>query len=146
MLSRNWFGYGNRWPALRTDLERLQEEMSKLYSGAMRTIAPEYPAVNVWANADAAVVTIELPGVATEDLDISVVGSALTVKGKRDTNGESGKHHRRERVYGSFSRAIDLPFEVDQEKIDAKLANGILNITLPRAEADKPRKIKVKAV
>lgn len=132
------------------EMERLRREMNRLFSNLpARTEwgAPTYPAMNVWTNEEGAVVTAEVPGVNPEDLDISVVGDTLTVSGKRDsdTTEEDVRYHRRERGQGAFKRSFQLPFTVEAGKVEADFENGVLHITLPRAEADKPRKITVKA-
>jgi HSP20 family protein len=102
--------------------------------------------MNVWAYEDGAVVTAELPGVNTEDIDISVVGDTLTLTGSRqpDELKEDETYHRRERGYGRFTRAFQLPFQVEADKVEAIFEQGVLHISLPRAEADKPKKIAIK--
>ena len=147
MLGRP-FGTRRRWTW--DEADRLRREMNQLFSDwpvTRRTsAAPCYPAMNVWVNNDGAVVTAELPGVDPADIDISVVQSTLTVSGNRQREEEEGKsYHRRERSCGSFTRSFELPFEVEAEGVDATLEKGVLNITLPRAEADKPKKISIKA-
>lgn len=132
------------------DMERLRREMDRLLTATPSwsglSGAPCYPAMNVWTNEDGAVVTAELPGFAPEAIDISVVGNTLTVSGERQPEevGEGGSYHRRERSCGRFNRSFQLPFEVDASKVDASLENGVLNVTLPRAEEDKPKRITVK--
>jgi HSP20 family protein len=128
------------------EMTRLQEEMNRLFT---RTREPggNFPAVNLWASQESAVVTAELPGVEQGDLDISVVGDTLTIRGSRNP-GESGdgiNYHRRERGYGRFVRALQLPFRVEPDEVSANLKGGTLSITLPRAQADRPRKIEVKS-
>ena len=102
--------------------------------------------MNVWTNEDGAVVTAELPGVAPEDIDISVVNETLTVTGTRSPEEvEGATYHRRERTYGRFTRSFQLPFQIDGEKVEASFEHGVLHIHLPRSEADKPRRITIKA-
>jgi len=134
--------------SVRRDMRRLQREVSDLIS---RTDTPGrsavYPAFNLWSNSEGAVITAELPGVVLDDLDISVVGDTLTVKGSRrsEPRQEGETYHRRERGLGSFARVVQLPFRVETEDVWATLKNGVLQITLPMAEADRPRKIQVKS-
>jgi HSP20 family protein len=132
-------------------MERLRQEMNRLFQDwptqARWVEAPAFPAMNVWTNEGSAVVTAELPGLDPEDIDISVVNDTLTLKGKRDADecDQETRFHRRERGCGSFTRAFQLPFQVEPGKVEAKFEKGVLSITLPRAEADKPRKIAIKA-
>jgi HSP20 family protein len=132
-------------------MERLQREVNRLFSDSFslaggRT-APSYPAMNVWTNEEGAVITAELPGVNPEDIDISVVGDTLTLAGNRkpDELQEGERYHRRERSYGRFSRTFQLPYQVEPDKVEAVFEKGVLQISLPRAEVDKPKKIAIKA-
>jgi HSP20 family protein len=103
--------------------------------------------MNVWTNQDGAIVTAELPGVASEDIDISVQGDTLTLRGccQGGALEEGAVYHRRERGRGDFTRSIQLPFQVAGDQVEATFAKGVLSISLPRAEADKPTKITIKA-
>ncbi len=123
------------------DMDRMQRRMNRQYRPA-----PTFPAMNIWTNEEGAVVSAELPGVKVEDLDISVVGETLTISGSRELEqaGENSRYHRQERGYGSFTRTIELPFQVEPEQVEASYKNGVLKISLPRAAADKPKKISVK--
>ncbi|MEO5359427.1 MAG: Hsp20/alpha crystallin family protein [Nitrospirota bacterium] len=134
-----WHGYN----ALQNRLRQMQDEMQRLVSGERP--APEYPAINLWTNEEEVLLTAELPGVNTEDIDITVVGKTLTLKGARkaEETGENDCCHRRECRYGNFARVIELPYEIEGDKVSAKFDNGILTVTLPRAEADKPKKITI---
>jgi HSP20 family protein len=139
-----------RYPTPWREVDRLQREMNRLfedYYPARIRRAPTYPAMNVWSNDEGLFITAEVPGVSNEDIDISVVGDTLTLTGNRkpDEIDENTRYHRQERGYGNFSRSVQLPFPVDVSKVDATFHNGVLSITLPRAEEDKPRKIAVKS-
>jgi HSP20 family protein len=131
-------------------MERLRREMNRMFSGWPSqtgwNTAAGYPAMNVWADKDNAVVSAELPGVDPDAISISVENDTLTLSGSRERAdiGEA-KYHRAERRFGKFSRAFRLPFQVESEKVEASFDNGVLNIHLPRAEADKPRRIEIKA-
>lgn len=141
------YGLANPWQ----EIDRVQREMNRLFSslyGSSRTQgAPSFPAMNVWTNPDGAVITAELPGVNPDDIDISVVGETLTLTGSRTPQElkEGEKYHRRERGYGKFTRTFQLPFTVEANKVEAVFNKGVLHISLPRAEADKPKKITIKA-
>jgi HSP20 family protein len=104
-----------------------------------------FPVVNIFTSGDAAVVMAELPGVDPGDMDLSVNGDALTISGERKSGepAEGETFHRRERRHGKFSRTVALPFGVESGQVDAGFKNGVLTITLPRAEAEKPRKIAI---
>jgi HSP20 family protein len=99
------------------------------------------------AETDAALqVTMDVPGIDAKDIDIQVSGNLLTVSGERkEEEEEKGKtYHRIERHYGSFSRSITLPCAVNQDKVAAECHDGVLKVTLPKAEETKAHKIKIK--
>jgi HSP20 family protein len=133
------------------EMERWRREMNRVFANLPATsesrITPGYPAMNVWTNEDSAIVTAELPGIDPETLDIAVVENTLTLSGERKPlELEEGEvYHRRERGCGKFTRSFQLPFNVETNNVEAMYEKGVLNIKLPRAEADKPRKITVKA-
>ena len=149
MLRRPFYNYRSTSPW--REMTRLQQEMNRLFSDSFSLaggrVGPSYPAMNVWTNQDGAVITAELPGVNPEEIDISVEGETLTLTGIRQPNllEDGEKYHRRERSFGQFSRTFQLPFQVISEEVEAIFKNGVLHISLPRAEADKPRKITVKS-
>lgn len=128
------------------EIDRLQREMNRLFDGMSTTGWRGYPAVNMWSNQEAAAITAELPGYDSNAVNLSIVGDTLTIRGNRRPpeikKGEN--YHRQERVYGEFERDVRLPFAVDSNKVEARFRNGILQVLLPRAEEDKPRKISIK--
>jgi HSP20 family protein len=128
------------------EMERLQQQFNRLFDSNAWRVAGEFPPINVWTSEDSATVTAEVPGLSPEDIDISVVNDTLTLKGERrpEPLGEGESLHRQERGFGQFARTIQLPYRVDAEKVEASFKRGILTITLPRSEADKPRKISVR--
>jgi len=128
------------------EVQRLQREMNRLFSGATELYAHDFPAVNVWRGENGAIVTAELPGIDPAKLDISVVGDSLTLTGIRELEPlkEGESYHRQERTYGRFARTLQLPFQMDAAKVEAKYEKGTLQITLPRVEAEKPKKISIK--
>jgi len=107
----------------------------------------EFPAMNVWVSDDNAVVTTEIPGIDPSALEISVIKDSLTLRGSRQTEElkEGESYHRRERWHGQFTKTLELPFDVESRKGEARFSKGVLYISLPRAEAEKPRKISVKS-
>jgi len=106
---------------------------------------PGFPAFNIWTDDDGCVLTSELPGVTISELDITISGRHITIKGSRTMPEEESKadRARRERPEGNFERAFQLPFSIESGKVDAKLVDGVLQVTLPRAENDKPRKVSI---
>ena len=129
------------------DLERMENEMNRVLSRFASPSVGEFPSVNIWADTDEATVTSEIPGINPEALEISVAGKTLTLRGSRDAEPVTAEesYHRRERWYGQFSRAIELPFTVEADKVKATFRKGVLYINLPRAEAEKPKKITIKS-
>jgi HSP20 family protein len=130
------------------ELRSLQREMNRLFDGYEGgTSMSRFPLLNVWGNPDSVVVTAELPGLETEDLDISVVNNQLTIKGERkgDKPAEDAVCHRCERNAGTFSRTVRLPYSVENDKVTARYANGVLTVTMPRREATKPKQIEINA-
>ncbi len=104
-----------------------------------------FPALNVWDNGDELVAEAELPGLSIENLDISLMGSELTIRGKREPqNAKDAAYHRQERGTGEFARTVALPYPVNSDAVEAAMKDGILTIKMPKAESAKPRKIEVK--
>ncbi len=136
---------GPRWnPWL--EMERFEREASGLLSGLGRSRTAGFPPINVLTSENEVIVTSEMPGVDPADVDLSVNGDTLTIKGTRKPQelAEGQKWHRRERGHGNFYRTVQLPFNVESSKVNADYTKGVLTVKLPRAEADKPRKITVK--
>lgn len=105
------------------------------------------PAVNVYGDDNEVVVTSEVPGLEVKDLDINVHGRNLSLRGKRSgpVLVEGERLTTGDRPRGEFTRSVTLPYNVEADKVTARYENGVLILTLPRAERDKPRKIEVKA-
>ena len=105
------------------------------------------PAVEVFEKEGKFVVKAELPGIKEEDMDISVVDNTLTIKGEKKTESEVKEedYYCCECSYGSFSRSIALPSNVDAKKIAASYEDGVLGISLPKASEVKPKKISISA-
>jgi len=105
------------------------------------------PAVDVFEKEDKFVVKAELPGMKDEDIDVSVVGDTLSIKGEKKTETEikDEDYYRCERSYGSFYRSIPLPSNVDADKIEASFEDGVLEVALPKSAKVKPKKIAVSA-
>lgn len=136
-------------PSIWREMERMQREMNRLfndYTPFRYRAAPSYPALNLWADEESVVVRAELPGLTPEDIDISIDDGDLTLSGRRSREElpEDATYHRQERNYGSFTRSIRLPFKIEADEVEATMKNGVLTLTLPRAEEDKPKKITIK--
>lgn len=134
------------------DLERMRQQMDRLmasFSGqqSQDRSAGVFPLVNLTEDRDRFYLRAELPGVKSEDLEIQAERNTISLSGARKVGAEGGdvKYHRREREAGTFSRIIGLPGEIDPDKVAANLANGILTITIPKAEIAKPKQINVKS-
>ncbi|MCF7837677.1 MAG: Hsp20/alpha crystallin family protein [Candidatus Marinimicrobia bacterium] len=126
------------------DLERLQREMNRLFSDF--TVADEqFPAINVWSNQHETLVTAEVPGIDPAQLSINVQGEVLTIEGERAEADVSDQatFHRVERGYGRFIRTVRLPYEIESDKVQAQYKLGVLLVSLPRAEASKPKRIQI---
>jgi len=130
-------------------LHEMQHEVNRVFDrwGGQSFGLVESPAVNLWEENDAVVLEAELPGLELEDLEIFVTGhNQLTIKGERKAPiVEKGTQHRQERGFGKFTRMITLPFAVEENNVEARFENGVLNVRLPKHESAKPRKITIKS-
>ena len=126
------------------ELRRLQEEMDRL-AGAFTPAAGGFPAVNLYAGRDGIALLAELPGVAKDELEIHAHRDTLTLRGTRRPAAEDeAAFHRRERRSGAFTRTPQLPSRVAPGRVEARLEDGVLRLSLQRPEGDKPRRIEVK--
>ncbi len=140
-----------RWEPVR-EMMTLREAMDQLFNDAFtRPVSMSggsvIPAIDVYQNNDAVVVKAALPGLKADDVQISVTADALTLRGefKQENEQKDATYHIREQRYGSFERSIMLPSDVQTDKSKADFENGILTITLPKAESVKPKTITIKA-
>ena len=119
---------------------------SSLWSAADSSAGKRLPCMNVWETEDAFHAEVELPGVQQDDLDVTCDGGEVTIKAEvKNELPEGATSHRRERFRGTFHRVVRLPVELDAEKIDARLTDGVLTLELPKLEVTAPRKIEVRA-
>lgn len=131
------------------ELERMRHQMGRLFEEARAPYkeaqAGVFPLTNLSEDKENYYVRAELPGVNGDQLDIQVTGNNLAISGERKiaAEEEGARYHRREREAGTFSRMIGLPGEVDTDKIEANLENGILTIVISKAEIAKPKQISV---
>ncbi len=136
----------------RQAMDQLREEMNRLFNGMLtRGTAAWFPtrgqpALNVWETEEAVMAEIEVPGVKSEQVEVSVAQNELTLTVHRPAEETAeATFHRRERPVGDFTRVLRLPAAVAPDRVSADLHDGVLAITLPKAEESKPRKISVKA-
>lgn len=134
---------------LRQDMDRLFNEFARGLSNEWpfsRESQGVFPPVNVWEDEGNLYAEAELPGLKMDDLEVFVLGEDLTIKGKRGGQElPQATYHRRERGAGEFSRVIRLPVDVNADKVGATLRDGVLTVTLPKAESVLPRRIEVKS-
>jgi HSP20 family protein len=142
-----------RWDPFR-EMSALQERMNRLLADfRARTPFGEeeisqgawIPAVDIYETPESIVLKAELPGISREDINVEVKDGMLTLKGEKRLEREvqEENYHRVERSYGAFQRAFTLPNTIQQEKVKARFKDGILEITLAKAEGAKPKQIKV---
>ncbi|HVS10954.1 MAG TPA: Hsp20/alpha crystallin family protein [Planctomycetota bacterium] len=133
----------------RAEMDRAFETLHRGTDGATprsRWGTRTFPQLNLLEDDDRVYVEAELPGLRMEDLDVVVTGSELSIKGRRSALPEEGLTvHRRERGSGEFHRVVRLPVDVEVDRVQATLVNGVLTVALPKARVARPRRIEVKA-
>ncbi|GAB4156627.1 MAG: Hsp20/alpha crystallin family protein [Planctomycetaceae bacterium] len=138
------FRWGENWNPFR-DLEREVEGLLQSVNLSVNGIrlGRQYPAINLYELTDEYLLTAEIPGTKAEDLDLTIAGSILTIKGKRtDPEGiPDDRFRRQERFRGAWQRSISLPERVKEEELTAEFTHGVLRIHLPKAADGKPRQI-----
>lgn len=145
------------WPSRPTfdspfaDFDQWRREMQRLLDTVTGDTSPDvgagvFPPLNITQDSDNFYVRAEVPGVKPDELSISAVRNRVSLAGKRQLPREHERvsYHRKERPEGSFNRTVTLPTEVDAERVAARYTEGILTITLPKAEQAKPRQIAVR--
>ena len=142
-----------RWEPL-SDLMSLREAMDRLFeesfvrpgSRALSPYGTAELAVDMYETDNEVVVTTAMPGVKPEDVDITITGDTLTIKGetKSETKIEKANYLRQERRYGQFARTVSLPVPVQADRAEAKFKDGVLTLSIPKAEEAKPKVIKVR--
>ena len=140
-----------RFSAPFNDLERMRQQIDQMFGDAMTPYqsahAGVFPMINLTEDKNNYYVRAELPGMKADELDIQVTDNNIAIAGERKipAEAEGSKYHRREREAGQFSRMIGLPGDVDSDKVEAKLEDGVLSVVISKAEAAKPKQIKVKS-
>ena len=152
MLAKRIFNFPTLgWNHPFAELERMSRQMDRLTQGLFGRpswnwrSARVFPAINLTEDKDNYYVRAELPGFKADALDIKVAGRNLSIMGERhvSSDGENIRYHRREREAGKFSRVIGLPGDIDAGNVVAKMANGVLTVTIAKSEAAKPRQITI---
>ncbi len=152
MFARRLFDFPSLgWQHPIADLERMSRQMDRLTQavsgrpGVNWLSARVFPAVNLTEDKDKYYIRTELPGFKANALDIQVVGRNLTIAGERTipSEGENIRYHRKEREAGKFSRLIGMPGDIDADQVNAQMVNGILTVTIAKAETSKPKQITV---
>jgi len=140
----------HEWSPFR-ELARLQEEMDRMFDYPLGRrfpfVEPAFtPAIDLYREEDRLKAKVDLPGVEPKDIEVSVTGNVLTVRGSRkgDRTEKRDGYEYRERTFGEFERSIELPIPVDANKIEASFSHGVLDITLAVSEEVKPKQIEVK--
>jgi HSP20 family protein len=135
----------DRWSNLRDELNSFFDmPLGSGFGRAGQLFTGWSPALDLHESGDHFVAVVELPGMRKEDIDISLHDGTLTISGERKRESSNGeKAQRTERYVGTFRRSIALPTHVDASKVSATYQDGILKVTLPKAEEAKPKKIQV---
>jgi HSP20 family protein len=129
----------------------MRREMLRLFDAVAGDTSGEvgaglFPPMNITQDDDNFYLRAEVPGIRPDELSISAVRNRVSLAGKREIQREHERvsYHRKERAEGSFNRTVTLPTEVDAERVEARYGDGILTLTLPKAEEGKPRQIAVR--
>lgn len=138
-----------------TDFHRGFDDLVHRFFGGERSIFPGRflgrtfsPLIDIAENENEILITAEIPGMDQKDLEVDLSEWVLTIKGEKKEEKEERRenYHRVERSYGSFSRSFTLPCEVQEDKVEAKYEDGILSLTLPKAESSKKKTIPIKVL
>jgi len=141
-LSNPWFDPG---PDL-GDLQRRMDQLFQRVSGSTAARGGVFPPVNLYETSDGYVLTAEVPGLKSDEIEVTVEHDRLTLAGERRVeHPQEASLHRAERRAGSFRRTLQLPGEVDADKVEASYRNGLLRVRIPKAAEHQPRRINVGA-
>ena len=137
-----------RWDPFR-DLLSFHDRFNRLFAdGEQDELYGSWvPPVDIFERGDELVIRAEVPGVGKDDVDVRVEDGTLVLAGERKSDREvkDQNSYRRERTFGKFTRSFRLPTTVDASKVTAEYKDGVLEITLPKLEEAKPRKVEIKA-
>ena len=141
-----WRPFGGELSSLRREMDNLWNRFFGETALARRAAEEWWPTVDMSETKDSFIVKAELPGLDAKDVEVSISGDVLTIKGERKKEEEEKDehHYRAERYYGSFQRSFQLPTSIKADKIEAAFDKGVLKVTLPKVEEAKKKKIEVK--
>ena len=130
----------------RNGVDRLLHEVTRALDASPAAAHAFQPSLDISENETSWIVRAELPGVDANDVELTVTGNMLSIRGekKTDTSSEADGVRRTERRYGKFERMLEFPTDLDVSKVAAHTKHGVLTITLPKAEASRPRAIEIK--
>ena len=144
MLFDNWSPF--------FDMTKTLEEMDRIFGSMSRPIGLRsvprgtFPPINIYNQGDNAVLIAEIPGLSSKDIELTVLGDSVTLKGERkDEISESTSFYRKERPTGAFSRTVTLPDSVDPDSVKATYKNGVLKVQMEKAKEAKPKKVQIKS-
>ena len=143
----------NRWNPVR-DMITFREAMDQIFNenyarngGSSRQSAPVWQLpLDAYTTEDAIVLQANVPGLKSEDLDVTLEGDTLTIRGELPNRAEPNNYLLRERATGRFERILTINTPIDSNKVEATFESGVLTLTLPKSEAVKPKQIKVNAI
>jgi len=141
------------WDPFR-DLEAIQNEMNRMFDSSLVRWGDRdtgllegawSPAIDIYDSNDNVMVKADVPGMKKDEIDVSVQGDTLIIKGEKKHEKETKEkdYVRTERFYGAFNRALRLPASVDASKVNASYKNGVLELILPKKEESKPKQLKI---
>jgi len=134
-----------RFDNFRNEMERFFKDFQSGAGERWPLAEPTFPALNVWDDGEGLCAEAEVPGFEMKDLEVTVMNNQLTLKGRRCVEqDENTAYHRRERFTGEFIRTMTLPVEVNPDKVDATLKDGVLTVLMPKSQAALARRITVK--
>jgi HSP20 family protein len=141
---------GLHWQRRWDPFHELQREVGRLFENLdpLQSTRPNrFPPLNLYDAGDKCLLSVQLPGMLASDIDLSITGETLTLRGerKRAEGVKDDSYRRQERPMGSWSRTITLPDRVETTQVEASFADGVLTVSLPKAESAKPRHITVTA-
>jgi len=136
-----------RWDPFR----EIQREVGRLFESLepLQTwrVARQFPVINLYDAGERYILTVPAPGMSPEEIDLSITGETLTLRGerKRPEGVQDESYRRQERPFGRWTRTVTLPDRVESGQVSASYAQGVLTVNLPKAESAKPRQISVSA-